>query len=388
MDSRMGKMTRKLSLAMVVVAALVLAMGMPGQASAATCAESAGPTSAGTVRSARRSRALPVQPHGPGGSDDHRHRQHHLQRPCARRITISVGGDMEMQAGSAIRAEDTVAGGSGGNITLTVGGNFTMRGQRRIRRRDFQQQDRWRGRHRRRRRHSDHGRQCHGQPGRSDHHVRHDTRWRHPRGKWRADPRQCGWARRAPSRCLRARTPRSTVWCPRRALGTTKGRGGPITIDACCDLVIGDTGKVISQGRDPGADLVHLQACIVEIFGLVASTGPGHEAVRGNLCNVNRPGKPANSGACVEIWAGTTLLIDSTGVHNGEVNADTAQAGGTRAGAGSISWRTAPSPSGALRRRCRRRATVTPIPPLPCTPTSSCGTGTAGTSRSSRRAAR
>src|SRR5688572_21732357 len=37
MDSSMGKITRKLSLAMVVVAALVLAVGMPGQASAATC---------------------------------------------------------------------------------------------------------------------------------------------------------------------------------------------------------------------------------------------------------------------------------------------------------------------------------------------------------------
>jgi hypothetical protein len=43
---------------------------------------------------------------------------------------------------------------------------------------------------------------------------------------------------------------------------------------------------------------------------------------------VNRPGKPANSAACVEIWAGTTLEIDSTNGHKGEVNADTGQAGG------------------------------------------------------------
>ena len=50
----------------------------------------------------------------------------------------------------------------------------------------------------------------------------------------------------------------------------------------------------------------------------------------GNLLNVARPGKPLNSGACVEIWAGTTLVIDSTGTHKGEVNADTATAGGTR----------------------------------------------------------
>ncbi len=108
------------------------------------------------------------------------------------------------------------------------------------------------------------------------------------------------------------------------------GRGGPITIDACCDLVIGDTGKVISKGADPGADLVHLQGCLVNIFGLVESTGPAHEPPFANLCNVNRPGKPANSGACVEIWAGTALTIDSTGTHKGEVNADTALAGGTQ----------------------------------------------------------
>ena len=35
---------------------------------------------------------------------------------------------MEMQAGSAIRADNTKDGGNGGTITLTVGGNFTMRG--------------------------------------------------------------------------------------------------------------------------------------------------------------------------------------------------------------------------------------------------------------------
>ena len=75
---------------------------------------------------------------------------------------------------------------------------------------------------------------------------------------------------------------------------------------------------------------MHLQGCVVNIFGLVASTGPAHEPPFANLCNVNRPGKPANSGACVEIWAGTTLVIDSTGTHKGEVNADTATAGGTQ----------------------------------------------------------
>jgi hypothetical protein len=73
---------------------------------------------------------------------------------------------------------------------------------------------------------------------------------------------------------------------------------------------------------------VHLQGCVVKIFGLVASIGPGHKLPLDNLCNVNRPGKPANSAACVEIWSGTTLEIDSTNGHKGEVNADTGQSGG------------------------------------------------------------
>ena len=53
--------------------------------------------------------------------------------------------------------------------------------------------------------------------------------------------------------------------------------GGPITIDAACELTISDSGKVSSRGIDPGADLVHLEGgCTVEINGLVESTGIGH----------------------------------------------------------------------------------------------------------------
>jgi hypothetical protein len=85
---------------------------------------------------------------------------------------------------------------------------------------------------------------------------------------------------------------------------------------------------------------VHLQGLRREDLGLVESSGPGHKLPLDNLCNVNRPGKPANSAACVEIWSGTTLEIDSTNGHKGEVNADTGQAGGNDAGAGSTSWRT------------------------------------------------
>src|SRR5262245_6735620 len=43
-------------------------------------------------------------------------------------ITIAVTGNMEMQAGSAIRAENVVSGGNGGAITITVGGTLTLKG--------------------------------------------------------------------------------------------------------------------------------------------------------------------------------------------------------------------------------------------------------------------
>ena len=112
---------------------------------------------------------------------------------------------------------------------------------------------------------------------------------------------------------------------------TSQGRGGPITVNGSCNLIVTDLGSVVSKGKDPGADLVHLQGgCVVTIFGLVASTGPGHTpTVPANRCNSSyRPGKPVKSRGCVEIWAGDLLLIDATAPHNGEVNADTGQNGG------------------------------------------------------------
>jgi len=122
--------------------------------------------------------------------------------------------------------------------------------------------------------------------------------------------------------------------------------GGPISIIAGCDLTVSDTGKISSRGADPGADLVHLQGCVVTIFGLVESTGSGHATPNSppNSCSdlapaagspprrnpVTRPGKPTFSTGCVEIWSGTTILIDSTGTHQGQVNADVGFSGGTR----------------------------------------------------------
>src|SRR5580765_3346009 len=109
---------------------------------------------------------------------------------------------------------------------------------------------------------------------------------------------------------------------------TGGGHGGAITIQACCDLLVGDTGQVLSRGRDPGPDRVHLQGCSVTIYGLIASQGPAHQSPAPLCTPPTRPGKPANSTACVEIWSGTTVVIDSTGTHFGEVTADTATSGG------------------------------------------------------------
>ncbi len=127
--------------------------------------------------------------------------------------------------------------------------------------------------------------------------------------------------------------------------------GGPITIKAGCALTISDTGYVSSRGLDPGADLVHLEGCTVNIFGRVESTGAGH-AVPDNPANscsdaptnaprrnpVTRPhvsvpgepGKPLNSTGCVEIWAGSILTIDATGTHKGEINANIGTTGGSQ----------------------------------------------------------
>ena len=110
------------------------------------------------------------------------------------------------------------------------------------------------------------------------------------------------------------------------------GRGGPVSVSAGCTLAVAPTGRVTSQGKDPGADLVHLQGgCDVLIQGKVESTGPGHVRPPANRCHApDRSDKPDNASACVEIWSGGTLTIDSTGVLKGEINADTAQSGGVQ----------------------------------------------------------
>src|SRR5262249_3658870 len=108
--------------------------------------------------------------------------------------------------------------------------------------------------------------------------------------------------------------------------------GGPITVVAGCSLIVGDTGVVSSEGRDPGADLVHLEGCTVVINGVVRSSGSGHAPPNNPANHCGRPdrnNKPSNATAWVEIWSGDSITIDATGSHSGQIDADVGMAGGT-----------------------------------------------------------
>jgi hypothetical protein len=119
---------------MAVVAALALAVGMPGLASAATCTDVGGTDVGGDCTiSTPIAGICPFNLTVPGDllittTGSINCNDSGVPPNSALPITITVGGNMEMQSGSAIRAENTNNGGNGGNITLTVAGNFTMRG--------------------------------------------------------------------------------------------------------------------------------------------------------------------------------------------------------------------------------------------------------------------
>jgi parallel beta helix pectate lyase-like protein len=107
--------------------------------------------------------------------------------------------------------------------------------------------------------------------------------------------------------------------------------GGPISLVSGCKLTVSDTGTVSSEGADPGADLVHLEGCEVVVDGIVqsiADTNGGHALPNAppNHCNNDTTAHPfpftgAAFTACVEIW-GNNISIDATGSHNGRVDVD------------------------------------------------------------------
>jgi hypothetical protein len=245
--------------------------------------------------------------------------------PNACPITIEVTGNMIMKAGSAILAENNAGGGNGGDITITVGKNLTLCGKATPPPEAP-------------------GCDAAGPPGAvisssktsasgdTGHAgaititVLGDKVIQEPGSIIKANGT-------GPAGEIKITGPKD-IDINGSVLSQggpgTGGLGGPISIVAKCNLAITDGGVVSSKGRDPGANLVHLQAgCDVKVYGLVESTGPGHAAPT-SACHPT--GKPANSTACVEVWAGQDIVIDSTGTHKGELNADTATSGGTNGG--------------------------------------------------------
>jgi hypothetical protein len=161
-----------------------------------------------------------------------------------------VSGNFTIEAGGTIYAENRRSGGSGGNITITVGGDFTMDGPgggaagalvsaRKI---------------------SGAGDTGHG--GDITVHVTGDVFVAAGAQILADSPGEAG--------SIEITGTEVVIDGLVSSLGsTTIGRGGPIRIVALCDLTVGDTGVVRSRGQDPGADLVHLEGCVVAISGLV-----------------------------------------------------------------------------------------------------------------------
>src|SRR5678815_5583935 len=128
--------TGRFSLAVVMVAALVVAVGMAGQASALpqTGAGVGGTDVGGDCTISTPVTAFcPIDLVIPGdllitSTGSINCSDAGVSTNSASPIDISVGGDMTMRAGSSIRAENLSGGGDGGKISLTVGGNFLMQG--------------------------------------------------------------------------------------------------------------------------------------------------------------------------------------------------------------------------------------------------------------------
>ena len=244
-------------------------------------------------------------------------------------ITIKVSRDVLMGPNSAILAANTVSGGKGGKVTIAAGRNMTMNGGATISVTGT-------------------GSSGNSPAGSIDITV----------GNYPSSP-GVGIFTMDPTSQILANSPAASagaiaisagaqmdinglVQSSSRLSATTPATqppgGGTITLVSACNLTVGDTGKVSSEGKDPGADLVHLEGCEVVIHGLVQSIavlGGGHALPVNppNHCNSDTaahptfgpPSPPAlNPGrytTCVEIW-GNHVTIDATGTHHGEVAAD------------------------------------------------------------------
>ena len=260
----------------------------------------------------------------------------------AQNITISVpGGNMEMEAGSEITAENTTGGGNGGNIAITVSGNFLMHGTgvalpappgagtlrcSQVAGACISSSD------------------LEGSGGVAGNITIHVGNFPNtppapatPVGVFTMEP---GSAVLANSTQGSGGAIVTTAGLAMdidglvRSFGGISGvtnqppGGGTVTLKSGCQLVITPDGIVSSEGANPGADLVHLEGCEVTVNGLVRSIviGNGGHALPvnpANHCNLDTVTHPAVNKytACVEIWA-NNITINSILPNKGEVSAD------------------------------------------------------------------
>lgn len=229
-------------------------------------------------------------------------------------ITINVTGNMVLQSGASIYAENRISGGNGGEIIISVGGNLTLLNESIISSSrtttggsgvggdmtitvggnvDFQTG-------------SIVASACMG-GGRAG-----DTRIT-AEGVIHID----GLVSAGPDYQLFPLPDRLFDFVLEN--GNTTQKGAKIIIvshvnSEVAGVTIGETGILISQGQDPASDTVSIEACGIEIYGMVASV-----AKKGNASTTNRP--------VVVLRSSQYILINgedlgSEGTNQGRVRAD------------------------------------------------------------------
>ncbi len=111
-------------------------------------------------------------------------------------------------------------------------------------------------------------------------------------------------------------------------------RGGPITIVAGASLTVGLSGRISSRGLDHGADRVHLESGLdTVLLGFVQSAGGVVPEGPPNGCSLpDRPDKPLEAVACIEVWSGGAIRVDATGLLTGVDLVDSGESGDPRPG--------------------------------------------------------
>jgi parallel beta-helix repeat protein len=354
MDNLRNRMQRHTALMIAVLAVTVVIGALGGEAFAVGCAAGGGVPSPGLCTISQTVPVLPatcpyVLTLGPGESLLITGTGHiKCDGPGAdntRTIDITVpDGNMEMLAGSKITAENTnttaLAGGTNGDITITVSGNFIMRGPvsgvpapaganscapaAGVAGACISSSD------------SDGGGNNGARAGNIEITVGNFP-ITPPVGVFTMEPGSAVLANHtagSAGEIVITAGKEMDVDGLVRSFGGIGGvpnqprGGGPITLKSGCLLVITPDGLVSSEGLDPGADLVHLEGCEVQINGIVQSIAlqsGGHSLPTNppNRCNadpVAHPSPPAYT-ACVEVW-GNNVVINSILPNKGEVSAD------------------------------------------------------------------